>query len=105
VPCSNTGVLARRVEARWRWSLEAVTKLRYIQQDLLKQAAALARSRTKILYSTCSIQPEENQQQVHLFLAGHKQFRLLDEKPTLPALQTENAPDHDGGYAAVLQAK
>ena len=105
VPCSNTGVLARRIEARWRWKPEAVVALQKIQQDLLHKAAELARPGTKILYSTCSIQPDENQQQVQLFLAGHKQFRRLDEKLTLPATQTENTLDHDGGYAVVMQMK
>ena len=105
VPCSNTGVLARRVEARWRWNPEMVTKLQQMQQDLLKQAAAMARPGTRILYSTCSIQPDENTRQVQAFLAANKQYKLLDEKLTLPALQTKDAPDHDGGYAAVLEKK
>jgi len=105
VPCSNTGVLARRVEARWRWRPEAVTKLQAVQQDLLGKAAALARSGTKILYSTCSILPDENQRQIQQFLFKHRHFSLLSEKTTLPALQTETTCDHDGGYAAVLQTR
>ncbi len=103
VPCSNTGVLARRVEARWRWTPEAVANLRRIQQQLLHQAADLAHRQTKILYSTCSIQPEENGGQIQAFLAHDKPFSLRAEKLTLPALQTPDAFDHDGGYAAVLQ--
>jgi 16S rRNA (cytosine967-C5)-methyltransferase len=105
VPCSNTGVLARRVEARWRWTPQAVAALQKIQQNLLEQAAALARPGTKILYSTCSIQPDENQRQVQQFLKTHNRYRLLNEKLTLPALQTETTCDHDGGYAAVLATK
>jgi hypothetical protein len=49
--------------------------------------------------------PDENQQQVEQFLFKHRQFSLLDEKLTLPALLTENTCDHDGGYAAVLGMK
>ncbi|RKY10114.1 MAG: hypothetical protein DRP56_01695, partial [Planctomycetota bacterium] len=104
VPCSNTGVLARRVEARWRWTPEAVANLRRTQQQLLHQAAALAHRKTKILYSTCSIQPEENGEQIQAFLTQHNRFTLLTEKLTLPALQSPDAFDHDGGYAAVLQS-
>jgi len=105
VPCSNTGVLARRVEARWRWKPESVESLRTIQQGLLRQAARLARPKTKILYSTCSIQPEENSGQIRAFLSQHNRFTLLTEKLTLPFLKTPDAFDHDGGYAAVLQLK
>lgn len=103
VPCSNTGVLARRVEARWRWNPASVEALCGIQQDLLCKAAGLARAKTKILYSTCSIQPEENAEQVQAFLSRHNRFTLLTEKLTLPSLKTSDAFDHDGGYAAVLQ--
>ncbi|MEN8127050.1 MAG: transcription antitermination factor NusB [Planctomycetota bacterium] len=105
VPCSNTGVLARRVEARWRWKPEAVEKLRTIQQELLHKAAALARPQTKILYSTCSVQASENQQPIRRFLAKHNQFALLTEKLTLPATAAPETLDHDGGYAAVVQMK
>lgn len=105
VPCSNTGVLARRVEARWRWKPEAVKKLICIQRDLLEKAAGMARSKTRIVYSTCCVQTDENQNQVQHFIASHKQFALLAEKLTLPSLQTEDAFDHDGGYVAVLEKK
>jgi len=103
VPCSNTGVLARRVEARWRWKHESIESLRAIQRDLLHKAARLARPKTKILYSTCSIQPEENTQQIQAFLSQNSPFTLLIEKLTLPSVKTPDAFDHDGGYAAVLQ--
>jgi 16S rRNA (cytosine967-C5)-methyltransferase len=105
VPCSNTGVLARRVEARWRWKPEAVKNLQKIQQGLLQKAGDWTRPQTKVLYSTCSIQPDENQQQIRQFLADHPQFVLLDEKLTFPALGNGDKPDRDGGYAAVLQKK
>ncbi|MHC5214215.1 MAG: RsmB/NOP family class I SAM-dependent RNA methyltransferase [Planctomycetota bacterium] len=105
VPCSNTGVLARRVEARWRWKPDAVGNLCKIQQELLQKAAGLARAKTKILYSTCSIQPEENTEQVQAFLAYQNHFTLLTEKLILPSVKTEDAFDHDGGYVAVLQSK
>lgn len=105
VPCSNTGVLARRPEARWRWKPRAVDTLMELQQNLLEKAAAMSRPGTKILYSTCSIQPNENQQQIHCFLERHRQIVLLDEQLTLPALPSQQTPDYDGGYAAVLQQK
>ena len=105
VPCSNTGVLARRVEARWRWKPDAVANLRGIQQELLNKASELARAKTKILYSTCSIQPEENSDQIQAFLLQHNRYTLLTEKLTVPSLRTPDAFDHDGGYIAIMQLK
>ncbi|MCE5185378.1 MAG: methyltransferase domain-containing protein [Planctomycetaceae bacterium] len=103
VPCSNTGVLARRVEARWRWSQKEMEQLVQTQRQLLEQAAALARADTRILYSTCSIQPQENEQQVERLLEKHRNFKLEKQQLTFPATQTGEAIDHDGGFAAVLR--
>ena len=105
VPCSNTGVLARRVEVRWRWKPETAQTLCRIQRGLLEKAAALARPGTKILYSTCSIQPEENTEQIRIFLKKHPNFTLIDEKLTLPTVKTADAFDQDGGYATVIQMR
>jgi 16S rRNA (cytosine967-C5)-methyltransferase len=105
VPCSNTGVLARRVEARWRWSVEQTAEIVRTQRKLLEKAAGLARAGTKIVYSTCSIQPEENERQVEWFLQTHREFRLVTQKLTFPATETPDAFDHDGGFAAVVVRK
>ena len=80
VPCSNTGVLARRVEARWRWNAEAVENLRVIQQQQLLKAVSLAQPQTKILYSTCSIQPEENSGQIQWLLSQDRSLTLLSQR-------------------------
>ena len=105
VPCSNTGVLARRVEARRRLRKNDITPLLKTQAQLLQQAAAFCQQQTKLVYSTCSIQPEENQQQIRQFMKHHTQFKLITEKLTLPAVQTEMEFDHDGGYVAVMQTR
>ncbi len=105
VPCSNTGVLARRVEARWHLRKNNLNSLLKIQTQLLRRAAALCQRTTALVYSTCSILPEENQQQIQQFLSQHTPFRLITEKLTLPALKTQNLFDHDGGYVAILQQK
>lgn len=102
VPCSNTGVLARRVEARWRLQPKSIPSLLDTQQQLLSEAAGYCLPGMRLVYSTCSIQPEENQQQIHRFLGDHPAFRLIREQVTLPAVGTDSAFDHDGGYTAVL---
>ena len=105
VPCSNTGVLARRVEARHRVRKNEFESLLKTQMQLLEHAVTLCQQKTRLVYSTCSIQPQENQQQIQQFLSQHPQFIVQKEKLTLPALKTETLFDHDGGYVAVLQQK
>ena len=60
-PCSNTGVLSRRVEARWRLKEEDINKLTTLQYSILKTGAAMLKPGGYLVYSTCSIEPEENQ--------------------------------------------
>jgi 16S rRNA (cytosine967-C5)-methyltransferase len=100
VPCSNTGVLARRVEVRYRLQSEVVPGLTRTQGDLLEQAASWVKPEGRIVYSTCSIQPPENEDVVQAFLGLHPEFRLKSQRLTLPSA---SPMDHDGGYVAVLQ--
>lgn len=99
VPCSNTGVLARRIEARYRLRPEAVRDLAVTQRSLLQKAVTLLKPSGRICYSTCSIQKSEDQDTIRDFLASHPQFHLAHERLLLPSADT---PDHDGGYCAVL---
>jgi len=98
-PCSNTGVLARRVEARFRVTAEAVRDISEIQKQLLERAASLVKPGGRICYSTCSIQRQENQDTIREFLARHGEFEPASESLLLPA----TGPfDHDGAYVALL---
>ena len=99
VPCSNTGVLARRVEARFRIQPQGIQDLAATQRDLLAKAAGLVKAGGRICYSTCSIQKTENQEAVRDFLARHEQFQLAQEELLLPSAES---PDHDGAYVALL---
>jgi len=99
VPCSNTGVLARRVEARYRLRPETINDLAAAQRTLLEKAVTLLKPASRICYSTCSIQEAENQQTARDFLGARDQFHLMQEQLTLPSAQ---AFDHDGAYAALL---
>ena len=62
VPCSNTGVLARRAEARWRFDPQTLSQIVKDQQFLAAAAAMFVRPGGRLIYSTCSIQREENSQ-------------------------------------------
>jgi len=99
VPCSNTGVLAKRIEARYRLKPETIEKLTEIQGELLRTAARMVKPHGRICYSTCSIQKQENGELVRDFLQENGTFELESEKLTPPSAE---AVDHDGGYVAIL---
>jgi 16S rRNA (cytosine967-C5)-methyltransferase len=100
-PCSNTGVLARRVEARFRVRRKSLREITATQKALLAKAAGLVKPGGRICYSTCSIQHQENED-VREFLTESHQFELVREELTLPSAE---AFDHDGAYVALLRRK
>ena len=102
VPCSNTGVLARRPEARYRIQPKLMPEFAKIQRELLGSAITMLKPQGKICYSTCSIQKCENSELVREFLEGNLNLKLESEELTLPSAE---AFDHDGGYAAVICSK
>jgi 16S rRNA (cytosine967-C5)-methyltransferase len=114
VPCSNTGVLAKRIEARYRITPKAKQKLIKIQSELLETAVAMTKPEGKICYSTCSIEAGENNELVRRFLQKNHNFELITERLILPSavphqlggsLSSIGAGDHDGGYVAIITKK
>ncbi len=99
VPCSNTGVLAKRPEARHRISKEIIQKLTKTQGELLESAINLLKPMGKICYSTCSIQKCENSELIKKFLQKNTQLKLESENLTLPS---PDKFDRDGGYVAII---
>lgn len=100
VPCSNTGVLARRPEARYRLNRQSLDQLLKLQRQILTQAARTVRPDGHILYSTCSLEAEENQHQAR-WLAQQVGGQILREEQTFPDGQGHRY--HDGGYAALIR--
>ena len=96
-PCSNTGVMRRRVDLRWRIRREELGRLRAMQLDLLRQGASLLKPGGILVYSTCSLEPEENTEVVSEFLAVHSGFTLERERELLPFVDQA-----DGAYVARL---
>ena len=97
-PCSNTGVMRRRVDLRWLIQSAEIERLRATQLTLLKQAATVLKPGGVIVYSTCSLEPEENSEVVKEFLASNPNFKLETERQLLPFT------DHvDGAYVARLK--
>jgi 16S rRNA (cytosine967-C5)-methyltransferase len=98
-PCSNTGVMRRRVDLRWRISREEISRLQKTQLGLLKLAAPKLKPGGVLIYSTCSLEPEENSEVVKEFLREHNNFKLENERELLPF-----ADNADGAYAVRLKS-
>lgn len=78
VPCTNTGVYRRRFDARWNYSEKLLFELVVIQRKMLADASAAVEDGGILVYSTCSIEPEENQGAVEHFEATVKGFRRIE---------------------------
>jgi len=98
VPCSNTGVLGKRVEARHRVRPEQVASLTGVQRPLLEAAARFVEPGGVLVYSTCSLLAEENRDLVAGAIEGGLPFSIEKEQETLP-----RAGYSDGGYAVRLR--
>jgi 16S rRNA (cytosine967-C5)-methyltransferase len=101
VPCSNTGVLARRLEARYRYneaSLESVVEL---QRSIIDAAAPLLKPTgpAHVLYATCSIEPSENEEQA-AWAAGRLSMAVTSQRTILPG--GDGRAYHDGSFHALL---
>ena len=96
-PCSNTGVLRRRPDARWNWSVEKMSALVKLQAEILDRVVPLLAPGGSIVYSTCSNEPEENEDQVKAFLVRHPDFTLAESRESVPFRDGQ-----DGAFAARL---
>jgi 16S rRNA (cytosine967-C5)-methyltransferase len=94
-PCSNTGVAGKRPDALWNFSRKKLEELAQLQKKILDSAFDLCAPGGRILYSTCSLEKEENSEQTAKFLERKKGMRLMNEKLLLPGEK------HDGGYTAL----
>jgi 16S rRNA (cytosine967-C5)-methyltransferase len=111
-PCTGTGTLRRHPDARWRLKPSDLAVMTSLQRDLLRNAAKLVVPGGLLVYSTCSLETEENDEQVERFLAEHREWRL--EPPpdgTVPAAVLDagrlrvlpHRHGTDGAFAARLR--
>ena len=97
-PCSNTGVMRRRVDLRCRIRPEEIERLRATQLDLLNKAAVYLKPAGVLVYSTCSLEPEENSEVVKQFLDEDAGFKLERGRELLPF-----AEGVDGAFVARIR--
>lgn len=96
-PCSNTGVIRRRVDLRWRIRAEEIQRLRKTQLELLADAIKRLKPGGTLVYSTCSVEPEENAEVVKEFLAANPAVHFQRERELVPWRDGV-----DGAYVARL---
>ena len=97
VPCSNTGVLRRRVDARWRLTPEQIEELTHIQKTILANACKCLKPEGRLVYSTCSVESDENEELVEPFAKGHN-MEVLASEQSLP-----HRDGQDGAFASLLK--
>ncbi len=96
-PCSNTGVIRRRVDVRWRLSEEDFVRMPEQQFALVRRIFELLKPGGTIVYSTCSLEPEENEEVVRRATSELPGLRLLEQRRTAPWRDGV-----DGAFAAKL---
>jgi 16S rRNA (cytosine967-C5)-methyltransferase len=100
VPCSGVGVLKRNPDAKWKLSAEFIEKVKTLQQEILSRYSSMLKPGGLMVYSTCSIFPSENENQVKAFLSDQKgSFSLIREKTFYPS------DGNDGFYMALMKKK
>ncbi|MDP7010968.1 MAG: 16S rRNA (cytosine(967)-C(5))-methyltransferase RsmB [Verrucomicrobiota bacterium] len=83
-PCSNSGVMRRRIDVRWRLHARELPVLARRQLDLLKRVARLLKPGGVLIYSTCSLEAEENEEVIRAFLQKHGNFRQNTARTITP---------------------
>ncbi len=111
VPCSGTGTLSKKPDIKWKRNLLDIQKLAVMQYNYLCKASELVKKEGILIYSTCSIEPEENFEVVKKFLENNPGFKLLNAAEVLPAELTDennciqtlpHLHQIDGAFAAKL---
>lgn len=111
-PCTGTGVLSKRADLRWRRDEEGLKNAVELQAQLLEEAANMVKRGGRLVYSTCSLEPEENMEQVQKFLKNYPTFELQPLEDFVPeevltedglAYQTyPHKHDSDGHFGVLL---
>jgi 16S rRNA (cytosine967-C5)-methyltransferase len=97
-PCSNSGVLRRRPDARWRWTTKRMKKLADVQAVMLENALAFLAPKGRLVYSTCSLEPEENRRQITALRKAHPELACVAVEERIPTRSQT-----DGAFVCALE--
>jgi len=100
VPCLNTGVLRRRADARWRIDPARIETIAELQYEILTACTGLLKEKGRLVYSTCSLEAEENEDLIARWIREHPGFRMARTGKCFPP-ETET----DGAFAALIRRK
>jgi 16S rRNA (cytosine967-C5)-methyltransferase len=101
VPCSGIGTLSRNPDSRWSLSKEKIKSLTLLQEKILESIIPLLKKNGTLVYSTCTICPDENNLLIAKFIQKNKDLKLVSQKQILPSLDLLG----DGFYAAIISHK
>ena len=101
-PCSGTGVLRRRIDARYRRKPDEIKALAALQREILQRAARLVRPGGRLVYSTCTLEPEENQEQIKWFTQNYPEFQIEPYSQFLPEGLEACLAETDRRWATLL---
>jgi 16S rRNA (cytosine967-C5)-methyltransferase len=96
-PCTNTGVIRRRTDVRWRLTPQDFPRMQHLQGRIVKSTIPLLKSGGRLVYSTCSIEPEENERVVDFIDREVPELHFAEARSSMPI------HDHlDGAFAALF---
>jgi 16S rRNA (cytosine967-C5)-methyltransferase len=104
-PCSGTGRWRREPDARWRLDAESLDRYRAAQTEILDAAAPLVAPHGRLIYVTCSVLCEENEDQIEAFLSRHDDFHALPIAETWRDVLGTQAPDGTGNFLRLTPAR
>lgn len=99
VPCSGLGVIKRNPDAKWKLNPEMIERTKKLQQKILQEYSEMVKINGELVYSTCSILPSENKNQVDFFIEKNPNFEFIKDKTIFPS------QGYDGFYMALIKRK
>jgi 16S rRNA (cytosine967-C5)-methyltransferase len=100
VPCSGLGVLKRNPDAKWKLQPEFIEEIKVVQQEILQNYSKMLKHGGQMVYATCSVLSEENEDQVQKFISNNPDFEFVREQRLTPAVE-----GFDGFYMALIKRK
>lgn len=97
-PCSGTGTWRRNPDSKWSKDETDLTELVQLQKEIIESASRLVKSGGRLIYATCSLLPEENEDQIERFLSSNTAFKRLSAQDVWQERMATDYPAKDPNY-------